>query len=420
MVPYIHRHMVSKIEVALDSARIVNLVSPRQAGKTTLVKELLGRGHFITLDDDQTLNSIENHAYGLIASLLSQSPELPVIIDEAQRSKTLPLALKRIVDSNPRTGQFLLTGSSNVYRTMHVTDSLAGRVQTVELPPLTAAEINGVPVPKLIEWGFKASPKPDDIPTQGFSRAEVIDFILRGGFPEIRELPLKTRSRRYLELINQVIDRDVRYILNICNPDSFRRLINRMAARTAIEINVSLLSNYLLTSRATIEQYLDILERLNLLVKLEPWSSGEYRKDIKNAKFHFADSGLLSAIRRLSERSFDLGSSPIRLGSVFESYVVNELIRTIPFLNSKVGVYHWQSSNSRKIDMVVERDTKLVGIQIIASTSPRKKVIDDMRWFAQEGAGRNRQFTGLIIYLGDQLVPLGDRIFAVPVSALWS
>lgn len=420
MAFFLHRHMISEVEIALDSARIVNLIGPRQAGKTTLVKELWGRGHFITLDDDLTLRGIEHDAYGMITSLLRQFQNYPVVIDEAQRSKMLPLALKRIVDTNTQKGQFLLTGSSNVYRTMHVVDSLAGRVQTVELPPLTSAEIYGTPVPKLVEWALEPSPKVEDIRIQEYSREEVIALVLKGGFPEIRGLPPKTRSRRYSELIDQVIDRDVAGILNIRKPDSFRRLINQMAARTASEINVSSLSNHLNISRATVEQYLDILERLNFLVKLEAWASGEHRKDTKNPKYHFVDSGLLCAIRRLSEQSFELGTSPTLLGSVFESYVINEFLRTLPFLDWNLGVYHWRSSKLGEIDMIIERDRSIVGIEVKASTYLHNEVINQMRRFAKEGMERNRQFTGLIIYLGNQIVPLGDRIFAIPVSALWS
>lgn len=420
MIPLVYRHMASEVEVALESARIVNLVGPRQVGKTTLVKNLLARGHFISLDDDLTLEGIENDAFGMITSVLEEIQGYPVIIDEAQRARTLPLALKRIVDDNPQMGQFLLTGSSDIFRTPHVADSLAGRVHTVELQPLTAAEIFEAPVCKLIEWAFEPSPIASDIRIQDFSRDQVVDLIQRGGFPEIRRLSTDSRSRRYTRLLGQIIDRDVRTVFGIRKPDSFRRLINQMAARTANEVNVSSLSEHLNISRPTTEQYLEVLERLNFLVKLEAWATGEHHKDVKNPKYHFVDSGLLCSIRRLSESAFGLGANPSLFGSVFESYVVNELLRTLPFLDWNMKAFHWRVSNYREIDMIVERDGSLVGIEIKASTYVRSKVIDHLRWFATEGPGRNRQFTGLIIYLGNKIVPLGDKIFAVPVSALWS
>ena len=420
MSKLLKRHMTSELKIALESARIVNLVGPRQAGKTTLVRDLLGYGQFYTLDDENVLKGIENDAYGMVSSVLNESTDFPVIIDEAQRSPALPLALKRIVDANRKKGQFLLTGSANIFQFLKVTDSLAGRIYPVNLPPLTSAEIFGVQSSKLIEWALESSPSIGDIRNQDFSRSEVIDLVLRGGFPEIRELELKQRTLRYSVHLDQIVERDVASLLNLRKPDSFRQLINQMAVRTANELNVSSLSSHLNISRATIEQYLDILLRLNIIIKLDAWTSGEQRRDIKNPKYHFVDSGIACAIRGFNEQSFKLGFPPANLGSVFESYVVNELLRTLPFLKWNVRVFHWRDSNFREIDMIIEKDNSLVGIEIKASTTIHKDAINNMLWFTQIGPGRNHHFTGLIIYLGNQIIPFGDRIFAIPVSALWS
>ena len=420
MSKLLNRQITSEVKIALESARIVNLVGPRQVGKTTFVRDILGRGQFFTLDDENVLNGIENDAYGMISSILNESTDFPGIIDEAQRSQALPFALKRIVDANRKKGQFLLTGSANIFQFLNVTDSLAGRIHPVNLPPLTSAEIFGVQSSKLIEWALESSPSIGDIRIKNFSRSEVIDLVLRGGFPEIRELELKQRTLRYSVHLDQIVERDVASLFSLRKPDSFRRLINQMAVRTANEVNVSSLSSHLNISRATIEQYLDILLRLNIIIKLDAWTSGERQRDIKNPKYHFVDSGIACAVRGFSEQSFKLGFPPANLGSVFESYVVNELLRTLPFLKWNVRVFHWRSSNFREIDMIIEKDNSLVGIEIKASTSIHKDTIKNMRWFAQIGPGRNRQFTGLIIYLGNQIIPFGDRIFAVPVSALWS
>ena len=420
MSKLLNRHMTSELRIALESARIVNLVGPRQAGKTTLVRDLLGRGQFFTLDDENVLRGIENDAYGMVSSILNEATDFPVIIDEAQRSQALPLALKRIVDVNRKKGQFLLTGSANIFQFLKVTDSLAGRIHPVKLPPLTSAEIFGVQSSKLIEWAFESSPSIGDIHIQDFSRSEVIDLVLRGGFPEIRELELKQRTLRYSVHLDQIVERDVASLFSLRKHDSFRRLINQMAVRTANEVNVSSLSSHLNISRATIEQYLDISLRLNIIIKLDAWTSGEHRRDIKNPKYHFVDSGIACAVRGFNEQSFKLGFPPANLGSVFESFVVNELLRTLPFLKWNVRVFHWRSSNFREIDMIIEKDDSLVGIEIKASTTIHKDAIKNMRWFTQIGPGRNHQFTGLIIYLGNQIIPFGDRIFAIPVSALWS
>ena len=136
------RHLSAELQDALTWSRVVNVVGPRQAGKTTLVRDILQTGHFITLDDETVLEAIENDPWGPVAAPYRGSGSRSA--DHRRKRSApeeLPLAIKRIVDTRqPSTGQFVLTGSSNMFRTQHVADSLAGRMLTLTLWPLTVAE----------------------------------------------------------------------------------------------------------------------------------------------------------------------------------------------------------------------------------------------------------------------------------------
>ena len=114
------RHLSAELKDALNYARVVNVVGARQVGKTTLVRDILQTGRFITLDDETVLDAIENDPWGQLQRLTDETVGVPLIIDEAQRSRNLPLAIKRLVDSSNRKGQFVLTGSSNIFSTRHV------------------------------------------------------------------------------------------------------------------------------------------------------------------------------------------------------------------------------------------------------------------------------------------------------------
>jgi predicted AAA+ superfamily ATPase len=138
---YLPRHLIPELEDAIASARVVNLIGPRQVGKTTLVRDLFGNGRFITLDDVAVLAAIEADPEGQLTSLMENLDQAPLILDEAQRSKKLALAIKRVVDTNRRKGQLVLTGSSNVFTITDVADSLAGRMRTLKLWPLSVAEV---------------------------------------------------------------------------------------------------------------------------------------------------------------------------------------------------------------------------------------------------------------------------------------
>lgn len=144
---------------------MVNIIGPRQVGKTTLVRDLLSVGKFITLDDEGVLAAIEADPKGQLDALLAEAKVGPLIIDEAQRSTKLALALKRIVDENRAMGQFVLTGSSNVFISAHVADSLAGRVHTMTMLPMSVAETKRMGAAKILDWAsMDAHPDPLGLP----------------------------------------------------------------------------------------------------------------------------------------------------------------------------------------------------------------------------------------------------------------
>lgn len=416
---YIPRHLSQELTDALASSRIVNLVGSRQVGKTTLVRDLFQDGKFITLDDEALLAAIEADPQGQLESLTSDLGSATLIIDEAQRSKSLSLSIKRIVDANRRKGQFVLTGSSNVFTSAEIADSLAGRMRTLQLWPLSAAEINRSKPQHILDWAIQKEPKLTQLENpEALLRSDYIDLILTGGYPEIRELPLRVRHRQYRDYINSVVERDVADILRIRKTDVLRRLIDQMAARSGQEINVAELSKLFGVRRETITQYLDVLERLSLIIKLGSWTSGEGKREVRNAKYHFVDSGIASALRRFNTTTFDVGENPTALGGILESYIFNELQRSLPLQDEDFRLYHWRSPGKREVDILADAGTKLVGIEVKSAATVSNDDFKHLRWFANEGPGRSRTFTGIVFYMGTEKLSFGDRQFALPVSCL--
>lgn len=418
---YLPRHLVPELAEAVASARVVNLIGPRRVGKTTLVRDLFGHGRFITLDDAAILAAIEADPEGQLTSLTEDLHDAPLIIDEAQRSKKLALAIKRVVDRNRRKGQFVLTGSSNVFTTTEVADSLAGRMRTLKLWPLSVAEVKRAPVSRLIDWAMQTDPKLGQLEEpEAVRRGAYIDLILAGGFPETRTLPIRSRQRQYRDYIDAVVERDVADIMPVRKPDALRILIDQMAARTAHEINVSDLAKQTKLQRITVEQYLDILMRLSMLTKLGAWTSGEGKREIKNPKYHFADSGIACALRRFTEDTFAIDHSPQALGGLLESFVLNEIQRAIPLQDADYRLYHWRSADQREIDILIDGGQHLVCVEIKASATVGSEDFKHLKWFSEAGPGRRRTCTGVVFYLGQEKLTFGGRNFALPVSALWS
>jgi predicted AAA+ superfamily ATPase len=418
---YLSRHLVVELEEAIASARVVNLIGPRQVGKTTLVRDLFGHGRFITLDDAAVLSAIEADPEGQLASLMQDLGQAPLIIDEAHRSKKLALAIKRVVDTDRRKGQFVLTGSSNIFTTTDVADSLAGRMRTLKLWPLSVAEIKSAPVSRLVDWSMQKDPRLGQISDpEPLARSEYIDLILAGGFPETRTLPLRSRQRGYRDYIDAVVERDVADIMPVRKPDALRVLIDQMAARSAQEINTSELAKLTKLQRVTVDQYLDILMRLSMLTKLGAWTSGEGKREIKQPKYHFVDSGIACALRRFTDATFAIDNMPQTLGGLLESFVAGELRRALPMQEADYRLYHWRNAEQREIDILIDGGNHLVNVEVKSSASVSSDDFKHLKWFAKDGPGRTKTCKGIVFYLGQKKLSFGDGNYALPVSALWS
>ena len=418
------RHLVAPLEQALAAARIVNLVGPRQVGKTTLVQNLFGEGFYVTLDDAGVLAAIESDPVGQMKSLAANAADadMPVIIDEVQRSGNLPLAIKSIVDKDRRKGQFLLTGSSNVFATMNVADSLAGRMLVLKLWPLTMAEKQRVGPNRMLDWAAQERPSLDTITLPPvLSRKEYIEHVLEGGFPEPRELPLKSRQELYRDYVDSVVDRDVVDLFHVRKTEPFRRLIDQVAARTGQEINISDLSRLLGIKRDTVDTYLDALIRLSLIIRLGAWNSGETHREVRQPKYHLVDTGMCCALRHLGANAFDAGRvNATQLGGLMESFVFNEILRSLRQQETDFRLYHWRSPDRRKIDIIADGGECLVGIQVKSAATINNRDFRHLKWFAMDGPGKSRSFTGIVFYLGEHRLSFGNRLFGLPVSALWS
>lgn len=416
------RHLEPELSDALASARVVNIIGPRQVGKTTLVRDLLKIGKFITLDDENVLAALEADPKGQLDALLAEMPNGPLIIDEAQRSKKLALALKRTVDENRKMGQFILTGSSNIFTSSHVADSLAGRVHTMTMLPMSVAETKRMGVAKILDWAStEGGPDLAKLPTPTIlSRAEYIELILAGGFPEVLNLGEQKRRRRYRDYIDSIVERDVADVLKIRKLDTMRRLIDQLAARVGNELNVVELGEKISVRRPTTESYLDILTKLTLLRRLPAWTSGETGRDIRHPKIHLVDTGIVAALRSINLTSFNIGVNPTALGGLFENFVHNELWKSLPLQERDWRLYHWRHARGREIDIIAETDRTIVGFEMKTSTAVDVTDFRHLRWFRDEGPGKTWNVVGIVVYMGDRVLSFGKNLFALPLSSFWS
>jgi predicted AAA+ superfamily ATPase len=260
-----------------------------------------------------------------------------------------------------------------------------------------------------------ALPKPLPV-----TRAQAIDLIVRGGFPEIRALSDPDRMDRYRGYLDSIVERDVAPIADVRKPDMLRRLIDQLAARTAEELNVAALCQLFGARKETVNDYIDILSRLGIVHRLGAWTSSGAKREIKAPKLHFLDTGCATALRGEDSGSFGLGADPAALGHLLESLVFIELEKSLPFLSKRWRLYHWRL-DAREIDIVAEAPGKLLALfEMKAASTVGVQDFRHIDWFSSEGPGRGYRAAGFVVYLGGQLLSFGPGRIALPLSMLWS
>jgi uncharacterized protein len=401
----------ARLAEALADSPVVLLHGPRQCGKTTLALGLGDDGgrRYVTLDDAATLAAVRADPGGFVLDI-----EGPVTIDEVQRVPELFLAIKQSVDRDRRPGRFLLTGSANALFVPRAADSLAGRMEIVRLHPLSEVEI-GRQQPGFLDRVFAG----------GFKMAQgerlgpkLADLIVRGGFPEsVRRQTARGRNTWARDYLTAIIQRDVRELSRIQRIDILPRLLELAAGQTARLVNVSEIAGPFGVSRNTVRDYLTLLGQVFLVEELPAWHANRLKRLVKTPKVHVTDSGLACALRGID--ADDLREDRTLLGQLLETFVVQELRRQVSGWEHDVRFSHYRDKDKYEVDVVMERGpNRIVGIEVKAAATLRDS---DRRGLERlRDAVGDRFRCGVLLYDGETLVPMGDRIYAIPLQMLWS
>ena len=394
---------------ALKYRRVVILSGARQCGKTTLSRAFISdQTMYRTLDDEKLLLAAQNDA----RSFLDHDKDL-MIIDEVQLAPNLLKAVKMVVDHNPRPGQFLLTGSSNIKTLPTVTESLAGRVRNLRLRGLTQGEREGK-LPNFLSSMFEKNFQRNQFPCH---QKDVIRRAFDGGYPEA--LPLDHRERKlwYKDYITTLIDRDLKEVTNIRRKDSMRSLMSLLAAWSGKFMDITRIGSHLSLSRITTESYINALETLFLVEYVKPWIKTDYDRVGKSPKLYMTDCGLMASLLGWKEESIHLNGDP--LGKIVETFIFTELAAHIDFSEGEYELFQYRDKQKREIDFIIEReDGALLGIEVKSGSSIGLNLFASLRWF-QENLAKDKPFTGIILYTGEEVLSFGNNMYAVPISTLW-
>ena len=404
------RHLTPVVEAALADTPVVCLVGPRQCGKTTLARQLAPQRAFFSLDAPRYHQTATEDPAGFVAGLPDEC-----ILDEVQRVPGLLPAIKLAVDEDRRAGRFLLTGSANLLLLPNVTESLAGRMEIVQLHPLTEAEKAHRPG-GLLAALLSGALKPQMGTGQTQAGPTLPERLAAGGYPEpLTRAPQRARQwhRQY---VRSIIERDVADVARIREADHMATLLELLALRSGGLLSISTLTNELGLHRETVESYLTVLERLFLLRRLRPWHRSTAKRLIKSPKAHLLDSGLAATLAGLTADAW-LTDRP-RMGHLLESFVVQQLIAQAAWTAPEVRFWHYRDKDQVEVDVVITKASKVWGIEVKSTLSPSTSDCKGLARLANACGDDFQQ--GILFYAGADLLPLPDkRMLAVPLSALW-
>lgn len=408
----IPRHIRPQLVDALVDTRVVCLLGARQSGKSTLVQEVASDEHparYVTLDHRPTLELAQDDPAAFVAGAERMA------IDEIQRVPDLLLEVKRVVDADPTPGRFLITGSANIITHPRIADALPGRVEYMTLWPFTQAELTER-VPTFLDDAFGGKiPEAEDPPT---GRAGYAERVIRGGFPEMVRADASRRQRFFSSYVGSILGREIKELGSVRDVESAGRVLRLAAARSAALTNLSAIGRELGLDHKTVANHLRGLEQLFLVVRLLAWHANLGHRVIRTAKLHIADTGLLCSLLGVdAERLVNDGTLA---GGIFETFAVTEIVRQAACgeLAHDLMLHHYRDQPGNEVDLVLERrNGNVVGIEVKASASPRPRDAAGLKLLRDRLGDRFKQ--GLLLHLGATSIPLGDRISAIPLAALW-
>ena len=400
----INRTILKDLQEALAVFPVVLLCGARQVGKSTLVLSLCE--HYITLDDITQLDGARADPKRFIQDL-----PRPIVIDEIQKAPELLPAIKEEVDRKRKNGDFLLTGSANLLGYKKVTESLAGRMGVMELLPLSCREMANRADANLVDDLFSAE-WPNNKTSQ--SSNLLLDSLLQGGYPELQKIHTQRgRNLWFSSYVSTYIERDVRDIGELRHIDRFIHLLNILAPRSATLLNKAELSRTAGIEQKTLTNYLSLLEMVFQIKRIQPYSTNLGKRFVKSPKLFFTDSGVLCHLLGLNSKETLRNSS--HYGAILETFVFTELLKAVQYSESPTRLWHYRTSDQHEIDLLIERDGKVIPVEIKAAKTVRKK---DFKHIEDLQSRNSTVKNGVIFYQGEQLVPFGKN-YAMPIPMLF-
>ncbi len=367
MIYMIEREASPILLSAATQFPVIAITGPRQSGKTTLCKMIFDDRPYVSFEEPNTRERFLDDPIGFLSFYKNGA-----VFDEAQRCPELFSYLQGIVDGDDRMGRFVLTGSAQFHLMEKITQSLAGRVLTLELLPFSLKELN----------------VPDTV--------SIDEVMFQGGYPPIHDRDIPP-GRWFSNYVRNYVERDVRELLQVTDLDTFQRFIRLAAARTGQLLNLSELGSAAGVSHNTVKSWISVLQASYIVYLARPYHANISKRLVKSPKLYFYDSALVCWLLSIQD-THQLNLHPMR-GSIFETFVVSEMLKKRYNQLETDNLFFYRDHKGTEIDLIVDKGIDSVPIEIKSGMTFRPEHARTVKkWKNISGSAA----TPHIIFGGDQ------------------
>jgi predicted AAA+ superfamily ATPase len=355
--------------------KAVAVTGARQSGKTTLMKQVFKNKAYVSLENPDTRRFALEDPRGFLSNYPNGA-----VLDEIQRAPEIFSYLQEILDNSKEKGLFILTGSNNFLLQQNISQSLAGRIATLNLLPFSLREL-------------------DDA---GISIRDDDKLMLNGFYPPVYDQKMNAQDW-CSNYVRTYIEKDVRQIKNITDLIAFEKFLHLLAGRSGQELNYTSLSVEAGVDMKTIQSWIGILESSFIIYLLKPYHVNYNKTIVKRPKLYFYDTALLCYLLRIRETSH-LTSHPLR-GAIFEGMVVTELVKNRRNAGQDINLFFWRDKTGREIDVIIDDGETLLPIEIKSGKTIQSEYYMHMDYWLNLSGEKN----SIIYYAGDMKQKRSDH-----------
>ena len=366
---YIRRELERKFLEMDRFFKVVLVIGARQVGKSTMLKQLAKDRHrtVVTMDDDYLRELAQNDP-----RLFFQTYKPPILIDEIQKAPQLLETIKILCDESEERGLFWLTGSQRKKIMEKSQESLAGRLGILRLYGLSQREKAGILDPTPLDFSMNCLiERKKEMPDNDINA--VFDHIWKGGYVDLQNATGEQAQVYYQSYIDNYLVADAVNEEGIKDIPAFKRFIRGCAALVGNLVNYKTLGEAAGVSEVTAKKWLGILQDMDVIYLLEPYSNNELQRLVKTPKLYFCDTGLCAYLTRwLTAESLRDGAMS---GHIYENYVIMELVKNYAYARDSAILTFYRDDKAKEIDIFIEENGQIHPIEIKKSANPDKKEV---------------------------------------------